>query len=125
MNNAQKMANLLAAIANCDKSGNWEWHEKHSDALLRIVRDELPSGSGFDSGVALADVSTPENLVFTTFFHHMDEHGYYCGWSEHRVSVRASLVHGIDVRVSGRNVRDIKEYIGDVFHAALTAEFSA
>lgn len=125
MNNAQKMANLLAAIANCDKSGNWEWCEKHNDTLLRIVRDALPSGSGFDSGVALDESSTPENLVFTTFFHHMDEYGGYCGWSEHRVSVRASLVHGIDVRVSGRNVRGIKEYIAEVFHAALSAEFSA
>jgi len=53
--------------------------------------------------------------MFRADFHHMDENGYYDGWSEHVVTVKPSLCFDILITVSGRNVRDIKEYILDTF----------
>jgi hypothetical protein len=42
----------------------------------------LPRGSGIDSGTKI-DLykSEPDKIVLTFDYHHMDEHGYYDGWS--------------------------------------------
>jgi hypothetical protein len=117
---ATRIASTLQAIANCDASGNTEWHATHTERLDKMIRDHMPSGSGFDAGTTLDDSSKPERLVFVTSFHHMDESGGYDGWTEHKVIVTASLVYGIDVRVTGRDRNSIKDYIGEVFTSVLT-----
>ena len=117
----ERIASLLTAIANCENSGNMEWKERHETALDSIIRNG-PSGSGFDNGTKLDDESTSERLVFSTAFHHMDEHGCYDGWTDHSVIVKASLAFGIRIIVTGRNRRGIKEYIGEVFHYWLNGE---
>jgi hypothetical protein len=112
-----RMACLLQAMKNCEKQGNEEWRCRHADRLAKLCREHLPSGSGFDNGTSLDIVaSTAEKLIFRTSFHHMDGHGFYDGWTEHSVTVRASLQHGIDVTVSGRNRNEIKEYIASCFY---------
>lgn len=116
----QKIAMKLAAIENCRKSDNIEWEARHQEALDELVKEHMPSGSGFDSGTTLDDErSTSERLVFNTSFHHMSEHGYYTLWTDHAVIVTPSLVHGFDVRITGRDHNDIKECIGDAFADAL------
>ena len=115
----QHLAAMVDAIANCERSGNIEWRERHLARLATAVEDFLPSGSGFDSGTTIdRDRSTGERLVFSTAFHHMDN-GFYVGWSHHDVVVTPSLIHGFTCRVTGRNRRDIKEYIGESFDIAL------
>lgn len=113
------IACLLSARNNCIEAGNRDWAETHSERMLSLVREHMPSGSGFDTGTTLADSSTPERLEFTTTFHHMDDNGAYCGWSDHKIIVRASLAYGFTLSVTGRNVRGIKDYIHDAFHSAL------
>jgi hypothetical protein len=66
--------------------------------------------------------STPEKLVFNTAFHHMDEAGGYDGWTEHQVIVTPSLEMGYSIRVTGRDKEEIKEYIAEMFSAALDEE---
>jgi hypothetical protein len=119
---AQRIATLLQSVENCARSGNSEWHTRHLGTLAALVKESMPSGGGFDNGTTLDSASTPEKLIFHTSFHHMDESGMYDGWTEHRVTVRASLVFGITLHVSGRDRNDIKDYIAETFHAALTAE---
>jgi hypothetical protein len=117
------IANKLIAIENCRKSGNLEWKDRHAEAIEQLVKQHLPSGSGFDSGTKLDwDKSTPERLVFEAPFHHMDGHGFYSGWSEHEVIVKASLAFGFELRITGRDRNDIKDYMHEVFHAALSEE---
>lgn len=116
----QAIASALDAANRCEA----EWQDKHRARIDSIMRDNMPSGSGFDAGTQLSDTSKPNRLVFETAFHHMDEAGYYDGWTEHSIIVTPSLAHGFDMRITGRNRNDIKEYIGDVFHAALTADCS-
>jgi hypothetical protein len=117
------LAGLLAAANNCEKSGNAEWKAKHTDRLNALVREHMPSGSGFDAGTKLDfSASNPNSLVFTTEFHHMNEHGGYCEWSSHRICVQPSLQFGFVLTVSGRNVRGIKDYIHDAFAIAIEAE---
>jgi hypothetical protein len=87
-------------------------------AELRLQKLEsfLPSGSGFDNGSTInLKESRPDRLVIDTAFHHMDEHGYYDGWTEHKVIVTPSLQWGYVLRVTGRNRNWIKDYIYEVF----------
>lgn len=113
-----KIASLLHAIKNCEKSGNDEWKEKHSDTIDAIVSQYFPSGSGFDSGCTLDRTeSTPDRLVIRADFHHMDAHGFYDGWTYHRVIVAPSLAFGFTVHVTGRDKRQIKERISTCFYS--------
>lgn len=90
------------------------------DKLVKLA----PSGSGFDSGTQfLSDESSDNKLVFETSFHHMDEHGGYCGWSDHRVIVKPSLLFEIELRITGKNKNGIKDHIYQVFHDYLTSDF--
>ena len=113
------IATAIAARTNCDASGNREWFDKWSDRLEELEK-ELPSGSGFDSGTQIdLDRSTGERLVLHTSYHHMNDGGYYDGWTEHTITVKGSLLDGFDFRVSGRNRSDIKGYIDEMFAQTL------
>lgn len=99
---------------------------RHRDKINELVSRHMPSGSGWDSGTKLDhERSSPERLVFYGGFHHMDEHGYYDGWTEHTITVRPSLVCEIELTISGRNRNEIKEYLANLFNAALCAQVTA
>ena len=70
------------------------------------------------------DKSSASKLVFETSFHHMSEHGYYTKWTDHTVTVRPAF-QGLDIRVSGRNHGDIKDYIAECFYCCLTENVGA
>lgn len=107
---------------NCVKSNNQHWETVHGFVLQRLL-DLLPSGSGIDSGTKLLeDKSSTDKLVFQADFHHMDEHGYYDGWTEHQVIVKPSLQFGITIRITGRDRNQIKDYLLDLFHECLQEE---
>ena len=122
----RKIASLLTAIENCKITGNAEWEKRHFITIERIIKDHFPSGSGFDSGTTLdMGESNGEKLVFYTSFHHMDENGFYDGWTEHKVIVTPSLSFGYNLRITGKDRNDIKEYIADCFIEALEREIGS
>ena len=84
-----------------------------------ISAEILPSGSGFNGGTRFdIDKSTTDKLVFHTSYHHMSEHGYYTKWTDHTVTVTPSF-RGFNIKVSGRNHNDIKDYISQTFDCLL------
>jgi hypothetical protein len=92
-------------------------------ALDQLVGERLPSGSGFDAGTRLyIDNAKPDCYVFKCDFHHMNDGGYYDGWSEHDVVVTPSMEWGFNLRITGRDRNGIKDYIGECFQAALNEE---
>jgi hypothetical protein len=117
----QQIASALAAANNCETSGNTEWYARHHERIEHIVRDHLPSGSGFDAGshLVLSD-SSDDRLTFSTSFHHMNSDGYYEGWTHHMVIVTPSLASGFNIEVTGEDHNGINDYIGEVFHSALS-----
>ena len=126
MKNYQRLAQTLQAHDACQEKGNTEWIEKHQDTIDKIMKG-APSGSGFDRGtkVVQLDGHKYENsLVFETAFHHMDENGFYAGWTEHKITVRAHLAFGFTLSVGGRDRNQIKDYIADTFHHWLESEES-
>ena len=116
----QQIASSLAAMHNCRKSGNTEWEEKHKECILDIVKNRLPSGSGWDIGTKFDFmVSTSDKLVFEGSYHHMDDAGGYDGWTDHAIIVTPSLAFGFNLKIIGSNKNDIKEYLSDIFHSVL------
>ena len=116
----QAIAVACGARKRCLESGND--YAKKWDEKLAEYSDLLPSGSGIDSGCKIdLELSGDEKIVIHTSFHHMDDNGYYCGWSNHDVVVTPSF-HGFNLRITGRDVRGIKEYLRDIFHESLNQE---
>lgn len=119
----QALASKIVARQNCAGGKNPEWFDRHREDAEKLVRDHLPSGSGFDNGTTIDwDRCTAERLVFKTAFHHMGDHGGYIGWSEHTVVVRPSLCFGFTLNVTGRDWRQIKDYIAEAFEIALRVD---
>lgn len=116
-----ELAHLVSAIGHCDD----EWRVKHTARLNALVREYMPSGAGFDDGTQLVLAkSSADKLVFVTSFHHMDEHGYYDGWTAHTVTVTPSFIGRMNIEVSGRDRNRIKDYIAEVFYDALVKEIT-
>ena len=115
-----ELASTVQARLNCIASHNEEWEAKHEQHVLSLVSDYMPHGSGFDSGTKIdLSASHADRLVFDTAYHRMDDNGSYDGWTEHRVTVTPSLHGQFNLRISGRNRNDIKEYISETFYWAL------
>ena len=116
---AQEIASTVDAWKRCIEAKN-DWSEKHAETIEWLQDRFLPSGFGIDSGTTVdADKTTLEKVVLSFSFHHMDENGMYDGWTEHTAIVTPSF-YGLDIRITGQNRNDIKDYFQDVFYHALT-----
>lgn len=60
--------------------------------------------------------------MFDVAFHHMNESGYYDGWTGHTITVKASLSHKFTLTISGRDRNGIKEYLHDTYNSWLDEE---
>ena len=118
----QAIDTTLQALRNCERSGNTEWHQRWSDRLDWIEREILPSGSGINNGTTI-NRDRKDGIVLNTSFHHMDDNGYYDGWTDHVVHVTPSFT-GINITVTGPNKNDIREYLADTFHHVLTSDIA-
>lgn len=48
-----ELARLVQARLNCIAQGNQEWLGKHEERIVELVKEQMPSGSGFDYGTKL------------------------------------------------------------------------
>jgi hypothetical protein len=117
---AQAIASAVTARANCRASGNKEWLERWTDRIESLVRDHMPSGSGIDCGTKIdLERSNEHALRFSFSFHHMDEHGYYNGWTEHQLVVKPAF-QGLSLHITGPDRNQVKEYLYEVYSQALS-----
>lgn len=116
-----KLVYLISCRVDTAINGhNVEIAERNKEEIERLVKEFMPSGSGFDSGTTLnLDKSNRLKLTFETAFHHMNDNGYYDGWTHHSVIITPHF-NGFDLRVTGRDRNGIKDYIGDCFESALS-----
>lgn len=118
---ASLIHSALIARQNCLLSGN-DYATKWDDHLDDIEKNILPSGSGVDHGTTIdRDRVKPDQFILSCGFHHMNDSGYYDGWTDHSVIVTPAF-DGIDIRITGRNRNDIKDYLGEMFHFILTRQ---
>ena len=119
----RRLAGLLMARSNSIRVDNSEWEERHTSEIDRLIKAHMPSGSGIDTGTTIdLESSTPDRLVFVAGFHHMDQHGSYSGWTDHKIIVTPSLASEFDVRVTGRDRNEIKNYLAETYAIALCVE---
>lgn len=91
------------------------------ESIFKDLTDLLPRGSGFDAGTQLVE-ARPDKIVMLTSYHHMDDAGGYDGWTEHKITVKPSLLYDIDIRITGKDRNDIKDYIAEVFYSVLSQD---
>ena len=121
----QVLAQTFNALQNCIKSNNEEWRVNHTQKILDICLNNLPSGSGVDGGTKFDFDDSKENkLVLFCSFHHMNENGMYDGWTDHQIVITPDLAFGFNLRITGQNRNDIKEYLYDLFYSDLMFEIS-
>lgn len=119
----RRLASAIEARKNCEASGNMEWFAKHSETIRLLVKNELPSGSGWDNGTRIELPACHANkIVLYGGFHHMNENGCYDGWTEHTITVLPDLANSFTLRISGRDRNDVKEYLYELFDSALRQE---
>jgi hypothetical protein len=122
MKTYQRFARTLQAFENSIKNENEEWIEKHYSHLQEIMKS-APSGSGIDNGFHWDEDSSNHNkLVFTFEFHHMNENGYYDGWTSHKAIVTPLLSFDYSLKITGSNRNEIKDYLHDTISMWLDEE---
>lgn len=122
---AQAIASAVQARLTCLHNNNVGWIARHGDAVSDLVKEYLPSGSGCDNGTTIdLDKSTEDRLVFGVAYHHMNEGGFYDGWTDYVVTVRPTFF-GPAIHIAGRNRNDVKAYLAELFDGALRAELPA
>jgi len=115
---AATLAAYVTAARNCARHDNAEWLKRWKQRATELLAANLPSGSGvtFDWDEHLA--RTDNALRFSVPYRPMNEYGYQ-SWINYRVIVRPDW-NGIEMRVTGPATH--RDYIGDIMHAALTAQ---
>lgn len=118
--NVKELASKLTAYKICQKVNNLDWEFKHKDAI-ELMLYNLPSGSGLDNGVKFDwNNSNADKLVFTFSYHHLNENGYYEGWTDHKLIITPSLAFGIKMNITGKDKNQVKEYLYDTFNDLFT-----
>lgn len=100
-----------------------ESFKARAEERYQAALDLLPSGSGFDAGTALVDI-TDTKMVLSSSYHKMDENGGYRGWDDFKVVVK-SCFSSINVKIistSGRIEPEDREYYAESFYSALNQE---
>ena len=114
----------LDTIRHCVKNGNREWELNHYNDLKKICQRYLPHGSGIDNTIpeclhGLWLISNDKMIKISISFHHMNDGGYYDGWTDHIITVRPMFT-GIGVYISGKNRNDIKDYLSQLYYESLS-----
>jgi hypothetical protein len=120
----QEIASAVQARLGClsehANESQKEYAPVWTERINRMVQEFMPSGNGWDCGTKIdLSESHAEKLVFFGSYHHMNDGGFYDGWTEHTIVVTPSF-NGLNIRVSGRNRNDIKDYLWETFECALT-----
>ena len=97
------------------------WLNKFAEQIERLEK-LLPHGSGIDCGCKIdLERSTSKKVIIHTEFHHMDECGFYDGWTTHDVILTPDF-GGFEMRITGRDKNGIKDYLYDTFYFVLNEE---
>lgn len=118
----KEIARCISALnGGCTKQEILDYWENK----LAKLNCELPIGSGFDSGCnVILDESRTDKIVISADYHHINDHGYYMGWTHHKVIITPSLSYDFDLRITGPNKRFIKDYIVNTFQYILDKEYT-
>jgi uncharacterized protein YukJ len=100
--------------------------EQAIENIDNIIDNYFPSGSGIDSSCKYdKESSTPEKIVITFGFHFMNDNGFYDGWIDYKLIVKAdkNMVYPYIIKIVGKDRQDVKSYLYDIFYTVLKTEY--
>jgi hypothetical protein len=111
-------------LASAFKSYSYYISKNNNDTAEMFMNDikqlieSLPHGSGIDSTTNFSYLSSKEDkLIITSGYHHMDNNGYYDGWTDFKIILTPSW-YGFNLKIQGafpRKYADTREYLEDLF----------
>jgi hypothetical protein len=105
---AQYIGTYQRHQAKDDHEGQARWAR-----LAHALFKQYNLFGSFDAKLLLEDC-TENKIVFEIDFHHMNDNGYWDGWTSHIVRVWPDLSCGFRLTISGVNKHDIKDYLHEV-----------
>ena len=113
----KKLAKCINARENCIKNKNDDWIDKWDEEIDEII-DNLPHGSGIDGKTEIdLDKSNSNRIVIHSEFHHMNDGGFYDGWSNFTIVIKPSLAFDFDLEIKGAfgKYQDTRGYLEELF----------
>ena len=101
----QKMARLV------DWNPTGGYIISKNEQMEDLVKNYLPSGSGFDGDTSIDEKSTDKKIILHVEYHHMNDNGFYDGWSTFKIIITPSLAYDYSLVVKGETV--VKKYFYD------------
>jgi len=120
----QEIAILIKARFDLTLKQNNQYIVNFEDKIKTLTKEHFPSGSGFD-GFYFFDLEyRPNTLVFFAEFHHMNDVGYYDGWSTMKAVIKPDITSGIDFKLTGinRKYRHLKDDFEEMIYSFLTKD---
>lgn len=115
----QKLYTALAQLVSADRQKN---DSSTMQRIVEYVERYMPIGGGIENTRLVLAKSTESVLVFSCSFHHMNRNGFYDGYTYHEIKVSSSLTNEINIRITGKDRYDIKEYLDQIFFDALVQD---
>ena len=113
---------LYQKIARVVSQENWAKRTKE----LSLLNELLPKGNGIQRQLGLPVIlleSTKKRIVIDTAYRHTyDSYDTTSRWTVHQVVITPSFEGEIDIRITGKNVNNVKDYLYDVFRESLMSE---
>jgi hypothetical protein len=92
----ERLAIHIDARRNCEDTGNNEWYKRHGEMIESLVA-LLPFDAELDCN------STGDKITLSFSYHHYNEHGYGCGWSDHTFTFVPSFYLGVNIAETSSN----------------------
>ena len=111
---------LYQKIARVASQKNWAKRTKELSLLQKL----LPNGKGIREREGLAVIlleSTKKRIVIDTTYWHTNNSDER---TSHQVIITPSFEGEINIRITGKNKDNVKEYLHDIFREALMKEYA-
>ena len=108
-----KLYQKIARVMSQKNSLKWE--------DLKLLNELLPNGNLIrrEGGTMILLKSTETKIVIDTAYWHYET----SRWTEHQVVITPNFEGGINIRITGKNEDNIKEYLHEIFREALMKEY--
>ena len=113
----RKLAQYIEARENCIKNKNDDWTDKWDEKIDKIINN-LPHGSGIDGKTEIdLEKSNSNRIVINSEFHHMNDGGFYDGWTNFTIVIKPSLAHLFELQIKGKfgKYQDTRGYLEELF----------